>query len=127
MRCASASEVRHALRKLGERVTKNEHDEWRMVGDLVHKSELPSLSEAKIQERDDLEKTVQRAFFVAGQALKTLRDKKLYRESHNRFEDYLRDRFGFTKRKAYYLIDAYNVVENLKSEPMVHFLPISKR
>ena len=31
-----------------------------------------------------------------------------------------RHRFDFTKRAAYYLIDAYEVVNNLKSEQIVH-------
>jgi len=124
---ANVSEVRQRLYELGDRVQRNEHDEWRTAGELIHKLELPPLSEAELQERNELENTVQQAFFVAGQALKTLQDKKLYRETHNRFEDYLRDRFDFTKRKAYYLIDAYKVVNNLKSEPLVHFLPTNER
>ena len=78
------------------------------------------LSEAEKAERDGLERTVQQAFFVAGQALKALRDKKLYRETHATFESYIRDRFDFTKRAAYYLIDAHEVVNNLKSEQFVH-------
>jgi len=123
---ANVSEVRQRLNELGDRVQRNEHDEWRAVGDLSHKLELSLLSEAEIQERDDLENTVQQAFLLAGQALRILRDRKLYRETHNRFEDYVRDRFDFTKRKAYYLIDAYEVVDNLKSEQFVHFLPTSE-
>ena len=124
---ASASEVRDSLMKLGDRVTRNEHDEWRVAESLVHKLELAPLSEAQRQERNSLEQIVEQSFYNAAMALKTLRDKKLYRETHKRFESYVEDKFGFTKRKAYYLIDAYDVVNNLKSEPMVHFLPTSER
>ena len=123
---ANVSEVRQRLNELGDKVTKNEHDEWRALGDLVCGTERSPLTEAELQERDELENTVSQAFYIAGQALKTLRDKRLYRETHNRFEDYLSDRFGFTKRKAYYLIDAYEVVNNLKSEQFVHFLPTNE-
>ncbi|GAB4540733.1 MAG: hypothetical protein Tsb0014_32170 [Pleurocapsa sp.] len=78
------------------------------------------LSEAEKQERDNLESTVQQAFFIAGKALKLLRDKRLYRETHSSFESYVKERFNFTKRAAYYLIDACDVMNNLKSEQFVH-------
>jgi len=131
---ANVSEVRQRLHELGDRVSRNEHDEWRVVlkdtaphiGDLACGTKRSPLTEIEIQERDELENTVSQAFYIAGQALKTLRDKRLYRETHNRFEDYLSDRFGFSKRKAYYLIDAYEVVHNLKSEQFVHFLPTNE-
>ena len=114
---ASVSQVRHRLKELGDRVEHNDRDEWRIVKNIAPER---ILSEAEKVERDDLERTVQQAFFVAGQALKALRDKRLYRETHATFADYVRDRFDFTKRAAYYLIDAYEVVNNLKSEQFVH-------
>ena len=114
---ASVSQVRHRLKELGDRVEHNDKDEWRVVKSIVSER---ILSEAEKAERDDLERTVQQAFLVAGQALKALRDKRLYRETHATFESYVRDRFDFTKRAAYYLIDAHEVVNNLKSEQFVH-------
>ena len=79
-------------------------------------------------ERIHLERQVERAFYQAGLALQLLRDKKLYRSTHNTFQEYCQDRFGFTKRSAYYLIDAVQIVDNLqKSEPMVHIMPTSER
>lgn len=115
---ASVSEVRQRLNELGARVARNNRDEWRDVGNLVHKLELLPLSETEIQERDELENTVQQAFYIAGQSLKVLRDRKLYRETHTTFEAYVRDRFDFTKAAAYYLINAASVVNNLKRQPM---------
>ncbi len=124
---ANTSEVRQRLNELGNRVQSNEQDEWRTTGNLVHRLELSPLSALEIEERDKLENTVQQAFLLAGQSLKTLREKRLYRETHSTFESYVKDRFGYTKRAAYYLIDAHEVVNNLKSEPLVHFLPTSER
>ena len=109
---ASVSQVRHQLKELGDRVEHNDKDEWRVIKNVALER---LLSESEKAERDDLECTVQQAFFVAGQALKLLRDKRLYRETHATFESYVRDRFDFTKRAAYYLIDAYEVVNNLKA------------
>lgn len=109
---ASVSEVRQSLKGLGDRVECNDKDEWRILKNIVPER---ILSPAEKVERDSLELTVQQAFYIAGQALRSLRDKKLYRETHSSFESYVRDRFDFTKRAAYYLIDAYEVVNNLKA------------
>ncbi|MEM8830432.1 MAG: hypothetical protein AAGE96_13895 [Cyanobacteria bacterium P01_G01_bin.19] len=109
---ASVSQVRHRLKELGDRVEHNDKDEWRVVKSVVSER---ILSEAEKAERDDLERTVQQAFFVAGQALKALRDKRLYRETHANFKSYVRDRFDFTRRAADYLISAAEIVENLKA------------
>ena len=114
---ASVSQVRQRLQDLGDRVERNDRDEWRVTREIVPGN---LLSEAEKAERDNLEHTVQQAFFVAGKALKELKDKRLYRETHTTFEAYVRDRFDFTKRAAYYLIDAHEVVNNLKSEQFVH-------
>jgi hypothetical protein len=110
--------VRHKLKDLGDRVEHNEKDEWRVVKEIVVNDDR-SLSEAEKAERNNLERTVQQAFFIAGKALKQLRDKRLYRETHATFESYVRDRFDFTRAAAYYLISAAEVVENLKCQQIV--------
>lgn len=115
----SVAEVRQRLNELGDRVTRNEQDEWRVVGEVVQKLDLSPLSASEIKEKDKLENTVQQAFYVAGMALKILRDKKLYRETHRTFEAYIKERFDFSKSGAYYLISAFEVVENLKRPQFV--------
>ena len=112
----SVSTLRHKLKELGDRVEHNGKDQWRIARGITQ----DNLSEAEKLERDNLELTVQQAFFIAGKALKQLRDKRLYRETHSSFEAYVKERFDFTKRAAYYLIDAHEVVNNLKSEQIVH-------
>jgi hypothetical protein len=119
----SVSQVRHRLKELGDQVEHNDRDEWRAVKNIVPKR---ILSEAEKAERDDLERTVQQAFFVAGKALKLLRDKRLYRETHTTFESYVRDRFDFTRRAADYLISAAEIVENLKAVNSLSSLDNSK-
>ncbi len=114
---ASVAEVRQGLNNLGDRVENNGHDQWRVVRTIASQN---LLSKEERLERDHLEKTVQQAFVIAGESLKILRDKRLYRETHHNFESYVKDRFDFSKRNAYYLIDAVEVVNNLKSEQFVH-------
>ena len=114
---ASVSQVRHQLKELGDRVEHNDKDEWRVIKNVALER---LLSESEKAERDELERTVQQAFFVAGQALKLLRDKRLYRETHATFESYVRDRFDYTRAAAYYLIKSSIVYENLKCQQFVY-------
>ena len=67
------------------------------------------------RERLRLERQVERSIFQAGRALKELRDQRLYRSSHKTFEEYCRDRFGFTRMAASYKISAAVIVDNLST------------
>lgn len=58
---------------------------------------------------DELEGIIERGletFLEVGQALMEIRDSKLYRETHRRFGDYVRVRYGMTRQRAHQLIDA---------------------
>lgn len=99
-----------------------------MNNHILHETQFEPLSLEEQKQRKYLEQQIQKAFYQAGLALQTIRDKKLYRSTHSTFEEYCHDRFGFTRRSAYYLIDAVKVVDNLKKcEPMVHILPVNER
>ena len=75
--------------------------------------EAEELTPDEERERLYLERKVERAFYEAGKALQSLRDRRLYRSTHKTFEEYCRDRFGFERRHPYRLIDAADVVDNL--------------
>ena len=64
-------------------------------------------------DRLHLERKVERAFYEAGMALMQLRDRRLYRTTHPTFEEYCRDRFNYTRRRLYQLIEAAIVYDNL--------------
>ena len=91
------------------------------------KPEELTLDEQRL--REHLERQIEKAFYLAGKALLELRDRRLYRSTHKTFEEYCRDRFGYSRRQPYYLIDAAAVVDNLseKCEPLVHILPTNER
>jgi len=72
------------------------------------------LTEEEASERHLLELKIERAFYEAGRALRELRDRRLYRNTHKTFEDYCRDRFSFTRRHVNYLIAGSQVVDNLR-------------
>lgn len=48
-------------------------------------------------------------FIEVGQALLEIRDSRLYRESHGTFEDYCRERWGFSRVRAHQLIEGAEV------------------
>lgn len=54
-------------------------------------------------------------FFEVGSALLTIRDSKLYRATYATFEAYCSDMWGMSKPRAYQLIDAAKVKDNLLS------------
>ncbi|WP_254433094.1 MULTISPECIES: hypothetical protein [unclassified Dolichospermum] len=78
-------------------------------------------------ERFRLERQVERAFSEAGKALRQLRDRKLYRNSHKTFDEYCKDRFSYNRSRSYQLIDAASVVDNLEECPqIVDILPTAE-
>ena len=87
------------------------------------------LTEEEWCELQQLEEEIEKAFYRAGKALKTIRAKKLYRATAKTFEEYCQRRFGLSRRQPYYLMDAAEVVDNLsqKCEPLVHIFPNSER
>ncbi len=53
-------------------------------------------------------------FYEVGQALINIRDKQLYREHYNTFEAYCQDRWQMSHQRAYQLMGAAEVVENVQ-------------
>lgn len=87
---------------------------------------LEELTEQELSERHHLELRVERAFYEAGAALGELRDKRLYRSTHRTFEDYVRERFGYSRVTAHYKIAAAAVMKNLLTNGE-QILPTSER
>ena len=60
-------------------------------------------------------------FIEVGQALLTIRDKRLYRASFKTFEEYCGDRWGMSRKRAYDMLAASQVLSNLS--PIGDILP----
>ena len=75
---------------------------------------VEELTKDEQRERHHLERRVERAAFEGAEALRDLRDRRLFRSSHQTFELYCQDRFGFTRRRINYLISGSQVYDNLK-------------
>ncbi|WP_373529409.1 hypothetical protein [Nostoc sp.] len=91
--------------------------------------EIPELTEEEQSDRLHLERRVERAVFEAGKALMELRDRRLYRSTHKTFEEYCKERFGYSRRQPYLLMDAAVVFDNLleKCDPLDQVLPTNER
>lgn len=55
------------------------------------------------------------SFRLAGEALKNIREARLYRETHDTFENYCREKWDMSKTQANRLIAAAKVVENIST------------
>ena len=85
----------------------------------VVKEELTETIELTYEEESDrlnLERKVERAFYEAGQSLRELKERKLYRSTHKSFEEYVQDRFCMKRAHSYRLIEAAFVLDNLSAE-----------
>lgn len=72
-------------------------------------TEVATLDTAEAKALAKHESTIQRGlstFYEVGAALLAIRDGKLYRSSHRRFEDYCQERWKMSKPRAYQLIEA---------------------
>ena len=64
-------------------------------------------------------------FIEVGQALMTIKEKRLYRISFKTFEDYCLEKWAFKRTHVYQLIEASAVISNLSA--MANILPQSER
>jgi DNA (cytosine-5)-methyltransferase 1 len=76
------------------------------------------------RDRAHLERKVEGAFYEAGKALRELRDRRLYRSSHDSFEAYCQDRFDFGRQNAHKKITAVQVIDILSTKSL-QILPAS--
>ena len=85
---------------------------------------LESISPDEVVMLTACEKTIaegMESFKSVGRALVEIRDSRLYRATHATFEDYCRERWNWSRRRAYQLIDAAVVLDTSpECEPLVH-------
>lgn len=74
--------------------------------------ELALTSTEKTRLRD-CEHSIRESYINVGNALREIRDSKLYRESHKTFQHYCEERWGYKKSAVYRLINSREIVDNL--------------
>jgi hypothetical protein len=110
--------TRKLLVELGDAIENDGDGNWRVVKATEVEIVPEDNSQLAISEEKELlrlERRVERGFYMAGVALKQIRDCRLYRQQYKTFEEYCRDRFDFSRVNAFYLIKSVEVVNNLTS------------
>ncbi|MCB0205745.1 MAG: hypothetical protein KDH89_13065 [Anaerolineae bacterium] len=83
---------------------------------------IEALTVPELNRRTELETTIERGlqtFVDVGLALMEIRDTRLYRADYGTFEDYCRERWGWTRQRANQLIASADVVSNLEMTTIV--------
>jgi hypothetical protein len=88
-------------------------EESKMLASFARTTSLLSRSEKN--RLAELETQINDAFYRAGQALKEIRDSRLYRDNYASFEDYCRDKWDIARNYGNKLIAASEVVKNLST------------
>ncbi len=77
-------------------------------------NELTPVEQVRLTELEAVIDRNIKGFIEVGMALAEIRDKKLYRETHDTFESFCRDKWDIGKAHSYRIIDAAHVVHNIK-------------
>jgi|GEM_PF-910822 len=84
---------------------------------------LPDAEAAELSQHEAVIERGLKTFYEVGAALTAIREKRLYRATHNSFEDYCQERWQLTQRRAYQMMDAVLVVNNVY--PGTHYESIA--
>lgn len=84
-----------------------------MLADATDISELSELE--TLADLEPIIERYRRCFVDAGNALRTIRDRRLYRAEHGTFEEYCEKRWGFTPQYANKLVLATDTVAKLET------------
>ena len=75
--------------------------------------ELTSQDRSQLRKLESVIEKGIATFVEVGEALRTIRDSKLYRDDYGTFERYVEDRWQFKKRYAYNLIESAEAAKNV--------------
>lgn len=76
----------------------------------------PLVSHSSLEELEQVIESGKLAYIAVGNALREIRDRKLYKESHKTFETYCRERWDLCRSSAYDYIKAANVGTTLQNQ-----------
>ncbi|HUX78200.1 MAG TPA: hypothetical protein VMW10_00420 [Alphaproteobacteria bacterium] len=80
--------------------------------------ELTVIEKTELEELETVIKQDMGAFYRVGCALAKIRDSRLYRQTHDTFEEYCKDRLDMSLNYSERLMISAKVFENIKSLPM---------
>ena len=100
-----------------------------MAETLVRVFSNGELTVAEKDRLEELEAVIEKnfqAFYVVGLSLAEIQMKRLYTQTHETFEEYVRDRFEIARRTAYQYIEAANAMDNVRNCAQIEILPANE-
>jgi N6-adenosine-specific RNA methylase IME4 len=82
---------------------------------MVADTQLSFIEKSELEQCETIIEEGLRTFVDVGGALLKIRDKKLYRQEYSTFEEYCQSKWSIERRRAYQLMDAATVVENVNN------------
>lgn len=82
---------------------------------LVTNKINPPLTEQERGELELLKNNVNKGFYVIGASLGRIRNKRLFREKYDTFEEFCQNEFGHSRQYVNYLISGAEITEDLKT------------
>ena len=89
--------------------------------------ELTDVEAERLAELEDIITNNFQGFYAVGCALAEISASKLYRLTHDTFEDYCRERFEVARRTAYQYIEAKEVMDNVRHGAQTKSFPLNER
>ena len=80
----------------------------------------------RLTQLEDVVSVNLRAFYEVGSALLEIRESRLYRNTHETFEDYCKERWDMTRMYAHYLIESKAVIDNLQNVNNCLQIPVNE-
>ncbi len=94
-------------------------------GDIISKQESLSIT-LSLQVQEKIIQKGLNGLIKTGEALKAIKEGKLYSDEYSTYQEYCQKRWNFTPQHANRLIRAATVIEDIKSEPIGSVLPQSE-
>jgi len=94
----------------------NEAVEIFMEAEVIPIDDLTISENQRLDQLENIVSTNLRAFYEVGTALHEIRDSRLYRNEHETFEDYCRDRWDIGRDYADRLITSSAVMDNIDAD-----------
>lgn len=105
----------------GSELDGKHHKDHPLLASSKSKSAAPAILPLTVSEKDELDSLEVivsaglKSFWEAGKALRKIRDRGLYRDTHKSFEDYCLEKWEMSRAEAYRQIGAASVVEDIST------------
>ena len=95
----------------------------------ISPNELTPMEADRLKELETVIDRNIKGFVEVGMALAEIKEKRLYRETHDTFEAFVNDKWDICRRYAYRMIDGSHVVQNVAHGPQNEniILPLNER